>query len=148
MRSSTFSKMLFSFAFALFNLSAISQDKTGIFDGHADIGSNVKPGSAIYISQNDQYVVSGSGYNIWFDHDEFHYVYKKMKGDFILYARAEFVGWNGVDQHRKVGWMVRKTLDGKSANINALVPGEEGLRDIRIVEAIYKSAGTGQRVKI
>lgn len=29
-----------------------------------------------------------------------------------------------------------------------LVPGEEGLRDIRIVEAIYKSAGTGQRVTI
>lgn len=29
-----------------------------------------------------------------------------------------------------------------------LVPGEEGLRDIRIVEAIYKSAGSGQRVKL
>lgn len=27
-----------------------------------------------------------------------------------------------------------------------MVPGEEGLRDIRIVEAIYKSAGNGQRV--
>lgn len=29
-----------------------------------------------------------------------------------------------------------------------LVPGEEGLRDIRIVEAIYKSAGSGQRVNL
>jgi glucose-fructose oxidoreductase len=29
-----------------------------------------------------------------------------------------------------------------------LVPGEEGLRDIRILEAIYKSAGTGQRVSL
>lgn len=29
-----------------------------------------------------------------------------------------------------------------------LVPGEEGLRDIRIVEAIYKSAATGQRVTL
>jgi glucose-fructose oxidoreductase len=29
-----------------------------------------------------------------------------------------------------------------------LVPGEEGLRDIRVVEAIYKCADTGQRVKI
>ena len=27
-----------------------------------------------------------------------------------------------------------------------LVPGEEGLRDIRIVEAIYKAAATGERV--
>ncbi|HUC80849.1 MAG TPA: Gfo/Idh/MocA family oxidoreductase [Flavisolibacter sp.] len=29
-----------------------------------------------------------------------------------------------------------------------LVPGEEGLRDIRIVEAIYRSAATGQRVSL
>jgi glucose-fructose oxidoreductase len=29
-----------------------------------------------------------------------------------------------------------------------LVPGEEGLRDIRVVQAIYKSAASGQRTKI
>jgi glucose-fructose oxidoreductase len=29
-----------------------------------------------------------------------------------------------------------------------LVPGEEGLRDIRIVEAIYKAAASGQRVSL
>jgi glucose-fructose oxidoreductase len=29
-----------------------------------------------------------------------------------------------------------------------LVPGEEGLRDIRIVEAIYRSAATKQTVKL
>jgi glucose-fructose oxidoreductase len=28
------------------------------------------------------------------------------------------------------------------------VPGEEGLRDIRIVEAIYKAAGSGQKVSL
>jgi len=28
------------------------------------------------------------------------------------------------------------------------VPGEEGLRDIRVVEAIYKSAATKQRVSL
>ncbi|HMG10697.1 MAG TPA: hypothetical protein VK609_19430, partial [Mucilaginibacter sp.] len=61
---------------------------------------------------------------IWFDHDEFHYVYKKIKGDFILYTRAEFVGWNGVEQHRKVGWMVRKSLEGNSAQINAVEHGD------------------------
>lgn len=35
-------------------------------------------------------------------------------------------------------------LDGK----DLLVPGEEGLRDIRVVEAIYKSVKTGKEVKI
>jgi glucose-fructose oxidoreductase len=29
-----------------------------------------------------------------------------------------------------------------------LVPGEEGLRDIRVVEAIYKSAATKQTVRL
>lgn len=33
-------------------------------------------------------------------------------------------------------------------NKAVLVPGEEGLRDIRIVEAIHKSAATGQRVNL
>ena len=33
-------------------------------------------------------------------------------------------------------------------NTDMLVPGEEGLRDIRIVEAIYKSAKEGVRVAI
>jgi WD40 repeat protein len=117
-------KLLFLLAFIFTFKIGFSQNRLGMFDGHADIGSNVKPGSAIYIPQNDQYVVSGAGYNVWFDHDEFHYVYKKLKGDFILYTRADFVGWNGVDPHRKVGWMVRKTLDGKSAHINAVVHGD------------------------
>src|SRR4051794_12999191 len=97
-----------STAFLALTCSAAFSQKLGIFEGQADIGTNVKPGSAVYLPQTDQYVVSGAGYNIWFDHDEFHYVYKKIKGDFILYTRADFVGWNGVEEHRKVGWMVRK----------------------------------------
>src|SRR4051812_5382033 len=105
-------------------LPVFSQQKIGIFDGQSDIGTNVKPGSGNYNSQTDQYIISGAGYNIWFDHDEFHYVYKKIKGDFLLYTRAEFVGWQGVDPHRKVGWMVRKSLDGKSAQINAVEHGD------------------------
>jgi Tol biopolymer transport system component len=110
--------------FLLLSFTSFGQQKLGIFDGHADIGTNVKPGSATYIPQDDQYLVSGAGYNIWFDHDEFHYVYKKMKGDFILYARAGFVGWKGVEEHRKIGWMVRKSLDGRSAQVNAVVHGD------------------------
>ena len=34
------------------------------------------------------------------------------------------------------------------AKTNLIVPGEEGLRDIRVVEAIYKSVKTGTVVKI
>jgi len=34
------------------------------------------------------------------------------------------------------------------ANTDLIAPGEEGLRDIRVVEAIYKSVATGKSVKI
>ena len=124
MKKLHFPKKVLSSVFTFLCLSAFSQQNIGIFEGHSDIGTNVKPGSATYIPQNDQYVISGAGYNIWFDHDEFHYVYKRMKGDFILYTRAELVGFKGVDPHRKVGWMVRKSLDGKSAQINAVEHGD------------------------
>ncbi|MBE7169628.1 MAG: TolB family protein [Williamsia sp.] len=117
-------KTLLSFLLLLSIAPVFSQSNLGIFENQGDVGSHVKPGSATYIPQHEQYVISGAGYNVWFDHDEFHFLYKKIKGDFILYARAEFVGWNGVEQHRKVGWMIRKSLDGKSAQVNAVEHGD------------------------
>lgn len=103
--------------------SSFSQGPVGIFDGHGNVGKEVKEGATTYIPQTGQYVVSGAGYNVWFDRDEFHYAWKKIKGDFILYSRAEFVG-KGVDPHRKIGWMVRSTLDEKSPSVNAAVHGD------------------------
>jgi Tol biopolymer transport system component len=99
------------------------QNKVGIFDGHTDVGKVLKPGSASYNAKTRQYEVSGAGYNIWFDHDEFHFLWKRMRGDFIVYTRAAFVG-KGVDAHRKVGWMARTSLEGNAAHINAVVHGD------------------------
>lgn len=52
----------------------------------------------------------------------------------------------------KVPWQQAKQMDDDSLaimqNKPVLVPGEEGLRDIRILEAIYQSAATGQRVTL
>ncbi len=104
-------------------LNGYSQGSIGIFDGHSDIGEVIKRGSATYDALKQQYEVSGAGYNIWGDHDEFHFVWKKIKGDFIVYTRARFVG-QGVDPHRKLGWMARASLDGASAHISAAVHGD------------------------
>jgi len=112
------------FVGAFFWGEQVSAQKIGIFEGQTDVGKNVKPGSATFIPQTQQYVISGAGTNIWANNDEFHFVWKKMKGDFILYTKAEFAGWKGVEEHRKVGWMVRKSLDGNSAQINAVEHGD------------------------
>ncbi|MEP6596487.1 MAG: biopolymer transporter TolR, partial [Ginsengibacter sp.] len=114
-RNNLLPSIIILFAILVSN-KTFGQTSLGIFDGHGDIGTNVKPGSATYIPQTGQYVISGAGYNIWGDHDEFQFVWKKMKGDFIVYTKAEFLG-SWVDYHRKVGWMVRKNLDGNSPHV-------------------------------
>jgi TolB protein len=117
-------KQLLAFFLTLFSVVALGQQNpVGIFEGHTDVGTNVKPGSATYIPETGQYVISGAGYNVWADHDEFQFVWKKMKGDFIISTRAEFLG-NWVNYHRKVGVMVRKTLDGNSAHVNTVEHGD------------------------
>ncbi len=104
--------------------SATSQNTVvGVFDGHGDVGTDVKPGSATFDTKTQQYEVSGAGYNIWADHDEFHFLWKKMKGDFLVYSRGEFIGTEPKN-HRKFGWMARTSLDGNSAHVNTVVHGD------------------------
>jgi TolB protein len=104
-------------------LSFSQSESLGIFERHNDIGKVNKPGSAAYDAEKQEYTIKGSGANMWFDHDEFHFVWKRMRGDFILTTRAQFIG-EGVDQHRKIGWMVRSSLDPDSTHINAAVHGD------------------------
>jgi TolB protein len=103
--------------------SAAPPDLLGLFDGQQDIGQVLKPGSAAYDSAKPEYLISGSGTNMWFDHDEFHFVWKRMKGNFILTANASFIG-KGVEEHRKIGWTVRPSLAGDAPHISAVVHGD------------------------
>ena len=94
----------------------------GIFDGQNDIGRVKHAGSGAYNSKSQVYNLSGSGANIWATHDEFHFVWRKMTGDFILRTDAAFIG-KGVEEHRKIGWMVRQSLDTNSKHVSAVVHG-------------------------
>lgn len=101
------------------------QDPIGVFDGHTDIGKPKLAGAAEYNESTQTYTIKGGGYNIWFNRDEFHYLYKKIEGDFILTADFAFSrkGGNG---HKKTGWMIRESLDEQAASINACAH-EDGL---------------------
>jgi len=92
------------------NFSVSAESAFGQFEGNGDIGSPAKAGSARYDAANQEYELTGSGVNMWAGRDEFQFLWKRMKGDFILRTRFEFVG-KGAEPHRKVGWMVRPTLD-------------------------------------
>ncbi len=98
----------------------VAQHPVGIFEDHKDIGDPKLAGDASYDEATQTYNIKGSGDNIWFNHDEFQFVYKKLKGDFILTADFAFTGDTaGAIGHRKIGWMIRQTTDAGSASANA-----------------------------
>ncbi|MEO6977195.1 MAG: hypothetical protein ABI113_02420 [Mucilaginibacter sp.] len=104
--------------------TAIAQaDAVGMFDKHEDIGHPKNAGAATYNKVTHTYFLKGSGYNIWFNRDEFQYVYKKIKGDFTATANFEFIGAKGND-HRKIGWMIRESADEKSIELNTVEHGD------------------------
>lgn len=106
------------------SISAQMLDKQiGLFEGHSDIGNVKRQGSTSYAAEKQEYAIEGSGSNIWFARDEFHYAWKKIKGDFILTAQVRFVG-EGFEAHRKAGWMVRQVLEPNSSHFSTVVHGD------------------------
>jgi Tol biopolymer transport system component len=97
-----------------------AQHPVGIFDDHLDIGHPKLAGDATYDAATQTYNIKGAGDNIWFNRDEFQFVYKKIKGDFILTADFAFTGDTaGAIGHRKTGWMIRESTDEGAASANA-----------------------------
>jgi hypothetical protein len=119
----------------LFSLRSSAQDTpVGIFDGQSDVGHVKHAGTGVYHPESQTYDLSGSGTNIWTTHDEFRFVWKKMKGDFILRANVAFIG-KGVEEHRKIGLMVRSSLDSNAKHINAVVHGS-GLTSLQFRKTV------------
>ena len=106
-----------SVACAVVLSSLTASQPTGIFDEHGDVGAVKIAGAAVYDDDRQEYAVQASGANMWLANDEFHFIWKKLAGDFILQATVELVG-KGVDPHRKAGLMVRTGLDPGSAHVN------------------------------
>ena len=88
----------------------------GQFDGQADVGGALAPGSATYDAAAKTYTVNSAGYNIWYQRDEFRYLWKKVSGDVSL--AADVVWPNIEDFHdRKVALIIRDSLDDDSRQI-------------------------------
>lgn len=119
---------------------AMAQVSTlGLFTDHRDIGNPKIKGSANYDAVTHTYTLTGSGYNIWFNRDEFQFLYKKIKGDFTATANFEFLGPTG-NNHRKIGWMIREST-GEGSILAAAVEHGDGLTVLQ-----WRSA-TGENMK-
>ena len=99
------------------------QTSVGTFADQSDIGNPILTGHATYHAVTDAYIIEGAGANIWANRDEFHFVWIRLQGNFILTTNAEFIG-KGVEPHRKIGWMVRSRLEADSPHGSAVVHGD------------------------
>lgn len=116
-------KLIFSITFCLIFIHSKGQNAVGIFENHVDIGPVLTKGNATFDNVAKVYTLTGSGENIWFKKDELHFMYKKIKGDFMLTTQPNLVG-KGTDLHRKSGWMARTGTDTSAAMVCLTVHGD------------------------
>ncbi|MCA1742035.1 MAG: hypothetical protein LC630_06160 [Bacteroidales bacterium] len=119
------------------NVSQAQDYSANIFEGHDDVGSCSLKGDLHFMPGNQEYIITGSGDNIWFGEDQFHYAWKKLSGDFILRADISFIG-EGAHEHRKAGWMIRQSLETGSPHVSGAVHGD-GLTSLQ-----YRTAEGGE----
>ena len=104
--------------------SCMTYAQVGQFEAAQDIGNPKIEGSSAYDETSKTYTLKGGGENIWFNHDEFHFLFKKIKGDFILTANFELIGNEDGNGHRKTGWMIRENTDHDAVSINSCIHGD------------------------
>lgn len=85
----------------------------GIFDGQSDVGAALVPGSSSYNEASKKYTVVSAGYNLWYQRDEFRYLWKKMSGDVSLATDIDFPDAAGYGD-RKAFVVIRQSLEDDS----------------------------------
>lgn len=115
--------LLTAVCFVTIAQSPIERSPIGIFDDQGDIGVTLHPGGSHFDKATAAYNVIGSGANMWFGEDDFHYVWKRASGDVAISADISFVGTKG-DNHRKAVLMIRQSLDADSAAVDVARHGD------------------------
>jgi len=121
----------------------------GIFDGQSDIGSAVIPGSASYDAGTKQYAINSAGYNVWYQCDEFRFLWKKMSGNVSVAANITFPDPNGYGD-RKAVIMIRQDLDDDSKEAFVALHGagmiqlaQRPEKNVRIKDMEYRIGSRG-----
>lgn len=163
-------RLIVLFASCVIPVSISTADSVGEFEALTDIGKVGAAGTARYDATEKEYTIGGSGENMWFDKDEFTFVWQRMSGDVSLAADIELLSSGaGANAHRKGVIMIRQSLDADSAYADVALHGdsltslqfreEKGgvTREIRTINAgpkrlrlekrgdtFYMSAGEGE----
>jgi TolB protein len=133
-RALSFGFVLIFWLSVTFAIGQAGTGPAGIFDGHQDVGKVLHPGSINVDAVKQSYTVTGSGENMWFGMDDFHFAWKKVSGDVAISADITFVGERG-NNHRKAVLMIRQSLDGDSPAVDIARHGD-GLTSLQFRDAV------------
>ena len=123
--------------------------RIGIFDGQADVGAALAPGSASFDGASGEYTVHSAGYNVWYTRDEFRFLWKKMSGDVSLAADINFPSAGYGD--RKAVLIIRQSLDDDAREALVALHGagmiqlaERPETDVRVKDTEFRIGGRGR----
>ncbi len=108
---------------ALVLAAACSHAPEQIFTEASDVGSVSIPGTFSFDKATDTYTLTGAGVNLWNDTDACFIVWKEISGDFVLSGDVTFEG-EGVNPHRKIGFMIRESMDPHSRYADIAIHGD------------------------
>ncbi|MBN2326651.1 MAG: hypothetical protein JXR73_05805 [Candidatus Omnitrophica bacterium] len=91
----------------------------GIFTENSDIGDIGAEGAAFF--SDGEYIIEGSGADIWETADEFHFLYKEMTGSFSIKTNTFLEIGGGDATWAKMGPMVRDNLTAGSPYAFAMI---------------------------
>ena len=121
----------------------------GLFEGQSDVGGAALPGSSSYDAATGRYTVTSAGYNVWYQRDEFRYLWKRMSGDVSLAADVSFPDPNGYDD-RKAVLVIRQSLDDSSKEAIVALHGGGMIQlarrsedNVRVKDIEYRIGGRG-----
>lgn len=123
--------------------------RIGIFDGQADVGAALAPGSASFDRASGEYTVHSAGYNVWYTRDEFRFLWKKMTGDVSLAADISFPNAGYGD--RKGVLIIRQNLDDDAKEALVALHGAGMIQlaqrpeaDVRVKDTEFRIGGRGR----
>jgi hypothetical protein len=93
----------------------------GVFDHHQDVGAPKLAGNTTYDLTDQTYLLSVAGGGAPLE--QFHFVGKKLRGDFIVQATVRFIG-TSTNPGRQLGIVARDALSGTSGYAAACVHGD------------------------
>ncbi|MBN8730502.1 MAG: TolB family protein [Acidobacteria bacterium] len=134
------SVLMFAFS-CLLILAPLRGQQAPFHEAHGGVGELPLSGGLEFGAEGGTYRITGGGANIWGTQDAFHFVYRRVSGDFTLTADVQFVG-AGVNAHRKAVLMARQDLSAGAAYADAAVHGD-GLSSLQ-----YRAAAGGPTAEL